>query len=124
MGIARLHGAFCDIGHSESLAHLRHHLAARLVHYGLDDLDAGDIRTRAPRRLTQEISRHIFLRSETGDTATFAGIRYGSRLGDELINWAILEPNDPTDQESDPIERDDADLHAVLEAYDLQLGDP
>jgi hypothetical protein len=39
---------FADIAHSESVAHLREHLAARLLHYGLDDLDAGDLRRRVP----------------------------------------------------------------------------
>ena len=95
MGTGRLEGDYCDIGHSDSLAYLRQALAARLVHYGLDDLDAGDIRARAPRRLTQEISRHVFLQADGGDTAAFAGIRYGSRLGDELTNWAVFEPNEP-----------------------------
>jgi hypothetical protein len=46
-----------DLGHSDSLAHLRTALADRILHHGLDDLDAGDICRRAPRRLTQEISR-------------------------------------------------------------------
>jgi hypothetical protein len=42
LGTARLTGTFCDIGHSASLALLRSSLANRLVHYGLEDLDAGD----------------------------------------------------------------------------------
>ena len=38
-----------DIGQSGSLAHLRSALAGRLVHYGLEDLDGGELRRRAPR---------------------------------------------------------------------------
>jgi hypothetical protein len=34
---------FVDVAHSESLAHLRERLAARLLHYGLDDLDASEL---------------------------------------------------------------------------------
>jgi hypothetical protein len=122
MGIAELVGTFCDIGHADSIAHLRQHLASRLVHYGIDDLDAGDIRTRAPRRLTQEISRYVFLQAEGGDAPAFSGIRYGSRLGDNLTNWAIFEPNEPHVLESAAeIDPDDPDLRATLAAYDLML---
>ena len=48
---ARLIGEFCDIGHSASIVHLRAGLAARLSDYGLDDLDAGDIRLRSREAL-------------------------------------------------------------------------
>jgi hypothetical protein len=53
---------------------------------------------------------------------TFSGIRYGSRLGDNLTNWAIFEPNEPRVIESGAeIDPDDPDLRATLEAYDLVL---
>jgi hypothetical protein len=32
-------------------------LAERVLHYGFDDLDAGELRRRVPRAFTQEISR-------------------------------------------------------------------
>jgi hypothetical protein len=51
----------------------------------------------------------------------YAGIRYGSRLGDELSNWAIFEPNEPVDCEQEEIEPDDPDLVHVLEDYGLTL---
>ena len=51
----------------------------------------------------------------------YAGIRYGSRLGDELTNWAIFEPNEPVDCEQEEIEPDDPDLAQVLEDYGLAL---
>ena len=121
MGIARLEGRFCDIGHSDTLLHLRAALAARVLHYGLDDLDAGDIRKRAPRRFTQEISRYVFTTASDDDGQPFAGIRYASRLGDELTNWAIFEPNDPTDCHDEEIAADDPDLLAVVEAYGLTI---
>ena len=57
IGTATHDGPFADIAHSSSLAELRAALAGRLVHYGLDDLDAGNLRRRAPRAFTQEISR-------------------------------------------------------------------
>jgi hypothetical protein len=121
MGTGRLTGEFCDIGHSASILHLRHALAARLLHYGLDDLDAGDIRLRAPRGFTQEISRYVFEQADQGEPS-YAGIRYGSRLGDELMNWAIFEPNEPMDCEHEEIEPEDPDLVRVLADYALTLG--
>ena len=109
---------FVDISHSQSLAHLRHHLAHRLVHFGLDDLDAGDIRKRTPRALTQEVSRYVFERPEA-----FAGIRYLSRLGDELANWAIFEGSelDEVIEDNETIEPDDPDLVVALHTLNLTL---
>jgi hypothetical protein len=122
LGIARHGGGFVDLGHSDSLAHLRTALADRVLHHGLDDLDAGDVRRRAPRRLTQEISRYLFERGRDAEGDTVAGVRYLSRLGDEFVNWAIFEPNQPSDATSEPIDRDDDALRAVLERFGLAWG--
>jgi hypothetical protein len=113
--------SFVDVSHSESLAHLREALAARLVHYGLDDFDAGDLRRRAPRRLTQEISRYVFERGPNGGPC--AGILYRSRLGDELENWAIFEGYDLEEiiDPAAPIADDDPDLVGALETLGLTL---
>ena len=115
---------FADISHSESLAHLRHHLAARLVHYGLDDLDAGDIRKRTPRALTQEVSRYVFERAESDDGEPLDGIRYRSRLGDELENWGIFEGSELDEilEEAEPIEPDDPDFVSALKTLGLSLS--
>jgi hypothetical protein len=121
IGTGRLIGEFCDVGHSASIVHLRAAFAARLSEYGLDDLDAGEVRLRVPRAFTQEISRYIFEQTDEGRPA-YAGIRYGSRLGDELTNWAIFEPNEPVDCEQEEIEPDDPDLVHVLEDYGLTLN--
>ncbi|MEA2386144.1 MAG: hypothetical protein QOJ22_318 [Thermoleophilaceae bacterium] len=123
MGTATIDGAYCDIGHSSSIAHLRDALAARVLYYGLDDLDAGDLRTRAPRRFTQEISQYVFSRAAADGGAAFHGIKYASRLGDELTNWAIFEPNAPTTLEHAEIADDDPDLLAVMDAFDLRFLD-
>jgi hypothetical protein len=123
IGTATITGIYCDIGHSDSVQHLRDALAARIIHHGLDDLDAGDLRTRAPRRLTQEISRYVFTLADENGSAAFRGIQYGSRLGDNLTNWAIFEPNEPAALVSTELDEDDADLQAVLEDYSLQLVD-
>ena len=124
IGTARHDGPFADIGHSSSLAELRTALASRLVHYGLDDLDGGDLRRRAPRAFTQEISRHVFERGVTEDGQPLLGIRYLSRLGDDIENWAIFEGTEPYDKRSAEIARDDPDLLAALQTLDLVMAEP
>jgi hypothetical protein len=120
MGTGRLQGIYCDVGHADSLAHLRHALAPRLLHYRLDDLDGGDIRSRSPRAFTQELSRYINAQTSDG-RPTFAGIRYASRHGDELTNWAIFEPNEPIDRDAEDLTLHDHDLRAVAASYGLTL---
>ena len=73
--------------------------------FELDDLDGGDLRRRAPRALTQDISRYVFDHGARHDGESLAGVRYLSRLGDELENWAIFEPSAPDDATSRPLER-------------------
>lgn len=115
---------FVDVAHSESLAHLRERLASRLVHYGLDDLDTGDLRRRAPRALTQEISRYVFEHASAPSGVPVAGIAYRSRLGDELTNWAIFEGHqlDEIVEDDTIIATDDPDLVAALEMLGLTLA--
>lgn len=115
LGSTRLAGTFCDIGHPATLAHLRGTLAGRLVHYGLDDLDAGDVRRRWPRRFTQDVSRLVFEQGADGGRA-FAGIRSSSRLGDEIDNWVIFKPTELHGAHSEPID-DDPDLLMALARF-------
>jgi hypothetical protein len=122
LGTTRHAGGFVDLGHSDSLAHLRAALAEGVLHYGLDDLDAGDIRRRAPRRLTQEISRYLFEHGRDEQGVAVAGVRYLSRLGDELTDWAMFEPNEPSEATSEPIDPDDEALRLVFERFELRWG--
>ena len=89
MGTATVVGSFADVGHSRSLGDLRRRLVARLIHYGLDDLDGATIRMSAPRAFTQEVSRLVYECSDESGERAYAGIRYLSRLGDDIHNWAI-----------------------------------
>ena len=122
VGAARHDGPFADMGHSRSLAHLRAALASRLVHYGLEDLDGGELRRRAPRAFTQEISRYVFERGVAEDGERLLGIRYLSRLGDDIENWAIFEGSEPCDKVSEEIGRDDPDLALALEMLGLVMA--
>lgn len=58
---------------------------------------------------------------ERGDRR-FAGVRYGSRLGDEIENWALFEPGEIFETERAKPTRDDPDLLAALEQLGLRLG--
>lgn len=62
-----IEGVFADVGQGRSLSHLRTALASRIVHYDMADLDGATIRISAPRRFTQEISRHVFECTDPGN---------------------------------------------------------
>ncbi len=124
IGEATLQGRFVDVGDARSLATLRSELAARAIHFGLDEIDAATIRLKAPRAFMQTVSRFIY--EQRDDQGSFAGISYGSRLGDQFVNWAIFEqaPEAPSpflSTSSGSVEADDPDLRAALEDLALAL---
>jgi len=128
IGEATVAGSFADVGHSESLAELRRDLGARLVHYHLPDLDGAAIRLKAPRQLTQEVSRYVYEQTTEAGQRAFAGISYLSRLGDELRNWAVFEPGTESealatarDPKVSAITPDDPDLLRALQIHGLEL---
>ena len=121
LGVARCDATFADVGHGRSLASLRVALAASVVRHGLDDLDAAAIRLRAPRRFTQEISRHVYTCTTADGSRAFQSIHYLSRLGDDIGNWAICEPALIDALDSEDLRRDDPDLTQALELFGLLL---
>ena len=121
IGEAIAEGRFVDVGDSASLATLRAALAASAIRHGLDEIDAATIRLRAPRAFTQQVSRYVY------EQGSFAGIRYRSRLGDDVLNWAVFESAPDGEvplvaTTSAAIAADDPDLHAALKLLDLTLG--
>ena len=123
IGQATLAGRFADVGHSRSLRYLARQLAALALHFGLDELDAAAIRLRVPRGFTQAISRCVY-ECATDGAAQFAGIRYLSRLGDELVNWAVFERTEQNaigGQAAASLESDDRDVRSALEHLGLRL---
>jgi RES domain len=121
IGEAAVEGRFVDVGDSASLATLRTALAASAIHHGLDEIDAATIRLRAPRAFTQQVSRYVY------EHGSFAGIHYRSRLGDDILNWAVFE-SAPDGQvplaatTSAAIAANDPDLRTALERLDLTLA--
>jgi hypothetical protein len=124
IGEAMVSGNFVDVGSASALATFREHLAGRAIHYGLNEIDAATIRLRAPRRFTQEMARFLYEWHE--EHGNCAGIRYRSRLGDELVNWAIFEPSPDNDLDlrtsSTEIDADDPDLLTALDVLNLALA--
>jgi hypothetical protein len=126
LGEARTDGVFADVGTARSLAGLRRDFLARARDLGLDELDGGAIRLKAPRELTQEISRHVYESSDDYGARVFNGVQYQSTLGDEYDNWAIFEPTSPamvqlSDEQSSPVNPDDRDLQTALEILEIRL---
>lgn len=122
IGEGSVDGDFVDVGHSATLAWLHRRMALRLVHYGLTELDAAVVRSAAPRRLTQEISRTIY-ELNAGARRRYAGIAYRSRLGDEFENWAVFEPAELWSRLPRNLLADDGDLATALERLGLTLVD-
>jgi len=124
VGEATVQGPFVDVGDARTLATLRTALAATAIRSGLDEIDAATSRLRAPRAFTQAVSRFVY--EQRDERGSFAGIRYGSRLGDQFVNWAIFEPAPEAPSpflstSSDPVEADDPALRAALDVLGLAL---
>jgi RES domain len=125
LGEARVEGRFVDVGDTTSLATLRTALAASAIRHGLDEIDAATIRLRAPRAFTQQVSRFVY--EQRDDRGAFAGIRYRSRLGDDVINWALFEPAPDAgspfvSMTSTAIAADDPDVQAALGLLGLKIA--
>lgn len=126
VGRARVAGPFADVGHSRSLAFLRERLAAAALHFGVDEIDAAAIRMHVPRAFTQAISRAAYECADAEGGRQFVGVAYMSRLGDDLRNWAIFEPEpeEPSpvlDAASVSVEPADPDLARALRMLGLRL---
>jgi hypothetical protein len=68
----------------------------------------------SPRTLTQLISRVIY---EDGAD----GIRYFSKFGYDLENWAFFEPVRILARRTESLKKDDPDLLAALKLLNLSL---
>jgi hypothetical protein len=71
--------------------------------------------------LTQEISRYVFEHGRDDNGRSLIGIRYLSRLGDDIVSWAIFEATELDETSSAEIARDDTDLVAALSTLGLVL---
>ena len=115
MGSATAHGKFADVGSSEWLETLRRTLAPLLIKLGIPDFDASVLQSSGPRPLTQNVSAVVYRQG-------FAGIRYLSKYGHDIENWALFEPVDLTSREQNSLEPDDPDLLRAMQVFNLVLG--
>ena len=105
-----------NIASSEWIARLRPVLLPHFSALGIKDFDGSSLLLTSPRRLTQIISRYVY---EEG----FLGIRYPSKHGLELDNWAFLNCVPVIDPGMERIRLDDPDLQQALKLHALKLGD-
>lgn len=109
IGFGSSFGRFADIGTAGWIAHLRTTLAPLCIRLGIRDLDASALQLTAPRELTQNVSAVVY-------NAGWNGIRYFSKYGNDVENWALFEGVDLSGDPGKPIPFDDPDL---LEACPL-----
>lgn len=114
VGSAFLFGAYADVYSSDWIGILRKDLAGSWIALGLPELDAGALQRPTSRPLTQRVSRVVF---NTG----FDGIRYRSRFGHDVRNWASFEPFKIDVQQATAIDPEDLDLQAALAIHGLLL---
>jgi hypothetical protein len=114
MGSANAHGTFADIGASDWISTLRRKLAPLLINLGIPDFDASVLQRSGPRLLTQNVSEIVY--SEGLD-----GIRYLSKYGHDIENWALFEPAQLTGATAAGIRTADPDLLAAMRMFHLTL---
>jgi hypothetical protein len=114
IGIAKVQAECVDLGSAEWLARLRTKLLPYAREFGLTDIDASVLQKSSPRRLTQLISRVAY-------ESAAEGIRYLSRFGHDLENWAFFEPVAILSKRTEVLKEDDPDLVKGLEILKLSL---
>jgi hypothetical protein len=118
LGTAEASGTYAAIALAESLPALRLALAEKAVELDLVDVDAAVLRLSAPRAFTQAVSRWIF------ETGRFDGIRYFSRYGDDVENWAVFEPfENLRTLGTSPVTFSDPDLLDALRIHGLSFDE-
>lgn len=123
---AAVNGVYCDVTAAETIAALRPRFLGLARGYGLPDFDTAALKLARPRELTQHVASHIYQLDYDNAGDFFAGVRFGSRHGDELVMWAIFERpgDDPFSrrlsiQTEDEFAVADEELQAALELHRL-----
>lgn len=117
-GLATVGGNFADVMHSDWVAQLRVSptIASACARLSVSDFDGAALRSTAPREITQLVSRVIY------NIGRYVGIRYASKFGDDLENWAIFEPFSTLQSGGvRMIQIGDADLQRALNLHKLRM---
>jgi hypothetical protein len=118
LGSSRLAGDFADICGSEWISRLRPMLASLCIELNIVEFDASVLQQSASRQITQQVSRIVY------EDESYAGLRYLSKHGHDIENWALLERPEPFQIQivsSESIRADDPDLLQSLRILNLQL---
>lgn len=115
IGAATIHGEYADICSAEWIARLATKLLPFFKEFGLTEFTAATLQATHPRRLTQLISRAVY-------EEKFNGIKYPSKYGHDLQNWAVFEPFHISDVSIDSIYPEDPDVAKAFELLSLKLG--
>ena len=75
-------------------------------------MDASVLQQSGPRVLTQNVSSVLYKEG-------YNGIRYLSKYGHDVENWALFEPANPRNQIAHEIQPDDPDLLEAFRIFNL-----
>jgi hypothetical protein len=114
IGAAKTQGAFADVYGAEWIARLRRELAGDALQLDVSDVDAAALQQTAPRRLTQRVSRIAY-------DGGFQGIRYRSKYGHDIENWALFEPFQLERGRDEEIQLTDPDFVEALRLHSLRV---
>ena len=109
-------GQFADICSCEWVSHLRSRFLPRFLDLGIKSFDASTLLASSPRFLTQSVSRYVF-------DCRIRLIRYPSRHGLDLENWAFLDWVPTGNMGVENIRMDDPDLRKALQLHAVKLSD-
>ena len=115
MGTAHITAECADIYNSAWIDRLRIKFLPLLKTFGLSDLDASVLQTSTPRAITQKVSRFIY-------EEKLNGIKYPSKFGNDIENWAFFEPVSVHRESTDIIKPDDSDFIRAMALHHLKLG--
>lgn len=116
LGTAGFWGDYADVCGSDWIGRLRSELGPRLfAEFGVKELDQSVLYASSPRKITQLVSRTIY-------NAGLHGIRYPSKHGHDIENWALFEPFKIDVKRNDPISLEDPDLTVALKLLRVEIA--
>lgn len=113
-GEGALTGDFVDVRRARTIATLRVRFGGLAADLGFPDLDAAAVKSRAPRELTQSVSRWLYGAIEP----PVAGVAFASRFGDDLAMWAVFEQPGDAGTSSAIVETHQIDLACAPELHE------
>lgn len=102
------------MGTAEWLAKLQEKLLPFAQEFDLTAIDASILHGSKPRRLTQLMSRVAY-------DSTAEGIRYSSKFGHDLENWAFFEPVKIVTRRTEILKEDNPQLSEALKILKLKF---